>query len=96
MYLFEELLSPLLTPFILMLSIRYRAQSIVDFLRNFTVEVTGVGDVCSFAQLDVRRHGHPEWLSADVSDAAEREQAENGKTELSLLHFSVGFAFEGF
>ena len=87
----EELLSPLLTPFILMLSIRYRAQSIVDFLRNFTVEVTGVGDVCSFAQLDVRRHGNPEWLSGGLSEAEDREQAENGKTELSLLHFSVGF-----
>lgn len=79
----------MLTPFILMLSIRYRAQSIVDFLRNFTVEVTGVGDVCSFAQLDVRRHGSPDWLSGGLSNAADREQAENGKLELSLLHFSV-------
>ena len=93
MYLIEELISPLLTPFILMLSIRYRAQSIVDFLRNFTVEVTGVGDVCSFAQLDVRRHGSPEWLSGALSEAAGSEQAENGKTELSLLHFSVSCVF---
>lgn len=28
---------------------------IVDFFRNFTVDVVGVGDVCSFAQLDVRK-----------------------------------------
>ena len=87
-----ELLSPLLTPFILMLSIRYRAQSIVDFLRNFTVEVTGVGDVCSFAQLDVRRHGNRAWLSGDLTEAEDLSQAENGKTELSLLHFSVSLA----
>lgn len=32
---------------------------IVDFFRNFTVEVVGVGDTCSFAQMDVRQHGHP-------------------------------------
>ena len=30
---------------------------IIDFLRNFTVDVQGVGDVCSFAQLDIAKHG---------------------------------------
>ena len=56
----EELLSPLVTPFLLMFSLRYKALDIVDFFRNFTVEVVGVGDVCSFAQLDVKKHGNPE------------------------------------
>lgn len=55
----EELLSPLVTPFFLIFKIRYKSLEIVDFFRNFTVEVTGVGDVCSFAQMDVRRHGNP-------------------------------------
>lgn len=32
----------------------------MDFFRNFTVDVVGVGDVCSFAQMDVKRHGNPE------------------------------------
>ena len=27
----------------------------MDFFRNFTVDVVGVGDVCSFAQMDVRQ-----------------------------------------
>ncbi len=40
---------------------RYKSQEIVDFFRNFTVAVVGVGDVCSFAQMDVRRHGNPVW-----------------------------------
>ena len=43
----------------LMCKIRHKSLEIVDFFRNFTVEVTGVGDVCSFAQMDVRRHGNP-------------------------------------
>ena len=58
MYLLEELVSPLLTPFLLCFTVRYKSQQIIDFYRNFTIEVTGVGDVCSFAQMDVRRHGH--------------------------------------
>ena len=43
-----------------MFHIRHKALEIVDFYRNFTVEVTGVGDVCSFAQMDIRRHGNPQ------------------------------------
>jgi len=58
---------------------------IVDFLRNFTVDVVGVGDVCSFAQMDTRRHGNVRWLSK--TNAKKSFQARNGKTELSLIHF---------
>lgn len=60
LYLFEELFSPIITPFVLCFGVRSRAQEIVDFYRNFTVEVTGVGDVCSFAQMDIRKHGNPQ------------------------------------
>jgi len=89
-HLLEELMSPLLTPLILMFSVRYKAQQVIDFYRNFTVELTGVGDVCSFAQMDVRRHGNKQWFSyAEEQDFSEEQQAENGKTELSLLHFSI-------
>lgn len=59
-YLVEELLSPIITPFILCFCLRKKALEIVDFFRNFTVEVVGVGDVCSFAQMDIRKHGNPQ------------------------------------
>lgn len=84
-YLLEELMSPIVTPFILLFWLRPRSARIVDFLRNFTVEVVGVGDVCSFAQMDTRRHGNPRWLSRTT--ARPPYQARNGKTELSLIHF---------
>ncbi len=53
----EELLSAFVTPLILCFQFRRRSLQIIDFLRNFTVDVQGVGDVCSFAQLDVAKHG---------------------------------------
>lgn len=84
-YLLEELLSPVITPFVLLFWLRPRAARVVDFLRNFTVEVAGVGDVCSFAQMDTKRHGNPRWLSR--TNAKKSFQARNGKTELSLIHF---------
>ena len=110
-HILEELISPLLTPFILVFYMRPRALDIVDFYRNFTIEVTGVGDVCSFAQMDVRKHGNPMWqtIGQSVIDEQVTEftnkygtdqgklnpasnqytQAEDGKTELSLIHFTL-------
>lgn len=94
MYLINELLSPITTPFILMFYLRPRSLDIVDFFRNFTVSVVGVGDVCSFAQMDVRKHGNPDWqpthsTNADVPEVLkplcetnQYTQGEHGKTEL--------------
>lgn len=52
-------MSPVITPFILIFCLRRKSLEIIDFFRNFTVDVVGVGDTCSFAQMDVRQHGHP-------------------------------------
>lgn len=100
-YLINELLSPITIPYMLIFQLRPRALDIVDFFRNFTVSVVGVGDVCSFAQMDVRKHGNPDWqpthstTSSDdyrppvACDANQYTQGENGKTELSLFHFKL-------
>jgi len=85
-YLIEELLSPITTPFILIFWLRKRSHDIIDFFRNFTIDVVGVGDVCSFSQLDTQKHGNPKWLSDTKAKA--KFQARNGKTELSLIHFN--------
>ncbi|XP_053623905.1 autophagy-related protein 9A [Plodia interpunctella] len=91
-YILFELLSPILCPYVL-LRLRSRALDIVDFYRNFTVSVVGIGDVCSFAQLDIRRHGHPDWqapgkFGKPKAANTQYNQGEGGKTELSLVAFS--------
>ncbi|KAL5111665.1 Autophagy-related protein 9A [Taenia crassiceps] len=98
----EEILSPILVPLIMLFYIPRRGLDIVDFMRNFTTELDGVGDVCSFAQLDIPRHGDPEWCptvgtapsspssgdgGSDVSIGVRNLPAVGGKTELSLMHF---------
>ncbi|XP_045907031.1 autophagy-related protein 9B isoform X1 [Micropterus dolomieu] len=88
-FILEELLSPIVTPFILIFLLRNKSLEIIDFFRNFTVEVVGVGDICSFAQMDIRRHGNPTWMSEGQTEASIYQQAENGKTELSLMHFTI-------
>ncbi|XP_054713859.1 autophagy-related protein 9A-like [Uloborus diversus] len=85
----EDLVSPVVTPIILILYLRHRALDIVDFFRSFTIEVAGVGDVCSFALMDVSKHGNHQWMSGGYSKADQYQQAEDGKTELSLIHFTL-------
>lgn len=62
---------------------------IIDFFRNFTVTVVGVGDVCSFAQMDIKKHGHPDWHHESCVGGTQYSQAEDGKVELSLVHFKM-------
>jgi autophagy-related protein 9 len=51
----EEILSLLFTPLILWFSLPKRSARIVDFFREFTVHVDGLGHVCSFAVFDFKR-----------------------------------------
>lgn len=82
-YIIEELVSPIVTPFILLFKLQNRAPEIVDFLRNYTIDVQGVGDVCSFAQLDTKRAG---------TDSAEY-RAENPNPGSAFLSHNFDFVF---
>ncbi|XP_069966342.1 autophagy-related protein 9A isoform X2 [Bactrocera oleae] len=96
-YLLNEIVSPLVTPFILMFVFRPKSLELVKFFRSFTVSVKGVGNVCSFAQMDVRKHGNPDWQlpkpntkpKGNVDDSTTKSVVDNGKTELSLIRFTL-------
>ena len=53
----QEVLSLLVTPFVLWFSLPKRSERIVDFFREFTVHVDGLGCVCSFAVFDFEKGG---------------------------------------
>lgn len=56
-----EIASVVLTPLILIYEMAEGSGRIVDFFREFTVEVEGVGLVCSFAVFDFGRYGDPRF-----------------------------------
>ena len=53
----EELLSVITTPFVMMYSLSNCSEKIIDFFREFTVHVDGLGHVCSYAVFDFKRNG---------------------------------------
>ncbi|KAJ8076292.1 autophagy protein atg9 [Marasmius tenuissimus] len=84
----EELLSVVLTPFILWLSLPQCAPAIIDFFREFTVHVDGRGYVCSFAEFNFERHGNVKFgAPTEVQD--KRMVSNEGKMEKSFLNFKA-------
>jgi autophagy-related protein 9 len=51
----EEVISIIFTPFVLWLSLPQCSDRIIDFFREFTIHVDGLGYVCSFAVFDFKK-----------------------------------------
>jgi autophagy-related protein 9 len=68
--IFKELCSLLLLPYVLYFSLPQSADKIVDFFRDFTIHVDGIGYVCSFAMFTLEEnkdHIKPEIVN-DFND----------------------------
>ncbi|WVQ96605.1 hypothetical protein IAU59_003710 [Kwoniella sp. CBS 9459] len=80
MIFFTEVLSVILTPFILFFSLPPCAGAIIDFFREFSVHVDGVGYVCSFAVFDFRMQNTANTNAAgkrlDANAELEQQQTE--------------------
>lgn len=99
----REFIGLFLNPFILYHSLPKNAEELVEFFREFSVQVDGLGYVCSFALFDFERHGDKRLLEqfeeeGDENALAQRRlqpiedsflQSKNGKMEKSILNFRV-------
>lgn len=104
MIIIRELLSVIITPFLLWFSLRTSSSKIVDFFREFTIHVDGLGYVCSFATFDFnntnkRKSGfkHKQTLfNADEGDKFELRSnyfaTTDGKMLKSYLNFLDNYA----
>ena len=54
----NEILSMIFTPFVLWFSLPKCSDRIIDFFREFTVHVDGLGYVCSFAEFNFKKQGN--------------------------------------
>ncbi|EHK96065.1 putative Autophagy-related protein 9 [Glarea lozoyensis 74030] len=76
------------TPFVLGVSLPRCADQIIDFFREFTVHVDGVGYVCSFAVFDFKRGDGRNGGQAPVADARDDYYStKHGKMTASYYGF---------
>jgi len=85
----EEVLSIIITPFVLWFSLPKCSDHIIDFFREFTVHVDGVGYVCSFAVFDFKKGpgkvGQPGPPNADIRE--DYYSTKHGKMAASYYGF---------
>jgi autophagy-related protein 9 len=86
-----EVFSVLFTPFVLMISLPGCANRLVQFFREFTVYVEGLGPVCKFAIFDVTQNGNREYGALSSNPHNEAQRTNHGKLEISILNFKVRF-----
>jgi autophagy-related protein 9 len=88
---FEELLSIIFAPFVLFFSLPKSSGKMVDFFREFTVHVDGLGYVCSFAVFDFRK-GVDEVLQEGAGTGA----ADLRDDYYSTKHEKLALSYFGF
>lgn len=87
--LLEEMASIFLTPYLLMFVVPKRVDDILQFIADFTVNVEGVGHVCSFSVFDFQKHGNSNYGSPYNAPCTER--SSQGKMEKSFLSFQSSY-----
>lgn len=78
----EEILSMIFTPFILWFSLPKCSDRLIDFFREFTIHVDGLGYVCSFAVFDFKK-------STNVVSHGQAHQQTGAARDLRDDYFST-------
>ncbi|KAL2507813.1 autophagy 9 (APG9) [Forsythia ovata] len=89
MMLLEDMASIFLTPYLLLSVVPKRVDDILQFIMDFTVDVEGVGHVCSFSLFDFKNHGNGKYGSPFNSPRNQR--SSQGKMEKSFLSFQITY-----
>ncbi|ODQ66948.1 APG9-domain-containing protein [Nadsonia fulvescens var. elongata DSM 6958] len=100
MILFRDLASVVITPFILWFSLPNCSEKIIDFFREFSVHVDGVGYICTFALFDFdannNRLSQETAISDEVGISKDNYYTSNdGKMLKSYLNFMDNYADNG-
>lgn len=85
----EELASVVLTPVLLWYSLPRCVDRVLQFVEAHTVHIEGVGDACSLAAFDLRRHGNSKYGSP--CQAPKGARSRQGKMEKSLVSFAAAY-----
>ncbi|KAM7496080.1 hypothetical protein LguiA_020494 [Lonicera macranthoides] len=89
MMLLEEMASIFLTPFLLIFVAPKRVDDILQFISDFTVDIEGVGNVCSFSAFDFQKHGNNNYGSP--CNLPRFKRSSQGKMEKSFLSFQNNY-----
>jgi len=92
----EEILSIIIAPFVLWFALPGCSERLVDFFREFTVHVDGLGYVCSFALFDFKKSTKERAATITLEDGAglrdDYYSTKDGKMLSSYFSFIDNYA----
>ena len=85
----EELAGVVVAPFLLYYVLPEMAEDVLGFLRNHIAHTEHIGDICSYAAFDLRRHGNPYYGSPVAGIGPPKNDCVSflGKMEKSIVAF---------
>ncbi|KAI1462982.1 APG9-domain-containing protein [Daldinia caldariorum] len=91
----EEIIGVLITPMVLFFSLPKCSDQIIDFFREFTIHVDGLGYVCSFAVFDFQKDQRTtKQQPGNANDAREDYYAtKHGKMQASVHGFLDNYVY---
>lgn len=78
----EELICPLVAWYIVARHLSSKSVALVDFFRNCSIEIPGIGDVCSFSMLNIDKNGNPAVRQAIEKPKGGMSRSETGDSSL--------------
>ncbi|KAI1759264.1 APG9-domain-containing protein [Hypoxylon sp. FL1150] len=90
----EEIVCVLVTPLILLFSLPKCSDQIIDFFREFTIHVDGLGYVCSFAVFNFQKDQRTSKPQGNLNDAREDYYStKHGKMHASVIGFLDNYVY---
>lgn len=89
----EELASFVFAPLVLWYSMPKCADRLVDFFREFTVHVDGVGYVCSYAQFEFSKSSGPDGASGGEEPRKDYYASNDNKAYASYNYFKDQYGY---
>ncbi|KAG0627007.1 hypothetical protein M758_2G167400 [Ceratodon purpureus] len=86
---FEEIMSIIVTPFILIFALPKCVEDVLLFVQDFTVHIEGVGHVCSLSVFDFEHHGNSKYGSP--FNTSKDRRSSQGKMEKSFISFKTNY-----
>lgn len=82
-----EVMSVVLTPLVLCFSLPSSASTIIEFFKEHSKYVEGVGAVCDYSLFDFDRYGDERYGAPSAGRMDESQRLQNGKLEASFFNF---------
>jgi autophagy-related protein 9 len=78
----NEILGVIIVPFILLFYFPNLSGNIIEFVKNFTTDVSGIGHICSFAAFDINHNGDLIYETNINENENENENEEENQSQL--------------